>query len=171
VVDSSGAALVAQISYASPKQVNYRVPTEASTGLATVRHTAGGVTVMSALNIVSVYPGIFKQNIENLAAAQVARIRDGRTIYEAVSGPIVIGPAAEQATLVLYGTGLNTATSVTATIGGNVVAVAYAGPQGTYAGLDQINIPLPASLARSGRVDVVVSASQKPSNPVQVTIQ
>jgi len=171
VVDSSGAALVAQISYASPKQVNYRVPTEASTGLATVRHTAGGVTVMSALNIVAVYPGIFKQNIENLAAAQVARIRDGRTIYEAVSGPIVIGPAAEQATLVLYGTGLNTATSVTATIGGNVVAVAYAGPQGTYAGLDQINIPLPASLARSGRVDVVVSASQKPSNPVQVTIQ
>ncbi len=171
VVDSSGATLVAQISYASPKQVNYRVPTEAPTGLATVRHTAGGVTVMSALNIVAVYPGIFKQNIENLAAAQVARIRDGRTIYEAVSGPIVIGPATEQATLVLYGTGLNTATTVTATIGGNVVPVAYAGPQGTYAGLDQINIPLPASLALSGRVEIVVSASLKPSNPVQVTIQ
>ena len=169
VVDASGAALPAEISYASPKQVNYRVPPGAAIGLATVRHTAGGVTVMSALNIVPVYPSIFKQNVENLAAAQVARIRDGRTIYEPVSGPIIIGPTAEQATLILYGTGLSSATAVTATIGGTSVPVAYARAQGTYPGLDQINIPLPANLARSGKVDIVVSAAQKPSNPVQVT--
>ena len=72
VVDSTGAALPAEISYASNRQVNYRVPQAAATGLASVRHTVAGVTVMSALNIVSVYPGLFKQNIENLAAAQVA---------------------------------------------------------------------------------------------------
>jgi len=171
VVDASGAAAPAQISYASPKQVNYRVPPQAATGLATVRHTAGGITVMSALNIVPVYPGIFKQNLENLAAAQVARIREGRTLYEPVTGPITIGPAAEQATLILYGTGLSTTSGVTATIGGASVPVAYSGPQGTFPGLDQINIPLPADLARRGKVDIVVSAAQKPSNPVHVTFQ
>ena len=171
VVDSTGAALPAEISYASTRQVNYRVPQAAATGLASVRHTVAGVTVMSALNIVSVYPGLFKQNIENLAAAQVARIRAGNTIYENVTGPITIGPASEQATLILYGTGLNSASSVTATIRGGAVPVAYAGPQGTFAGLDQINIPLPASLAGSGKVDIVVTAAQKPSNPVQLTIQ
>ncbi len=171
VVDSSGAALPAEISFASPKQVNYRVPAAAATGLATVRHTAAGVTVISALNIVAVYPGIFKQNLENLAAAQVARIRDGRTIYEPVTGPITIGPAAEQTTLILYGTGLNSASAVTATIGGAAVPVAYSGPQGTFPGLDQINIPLPADLARRGKVDIVISGAQKPSNPVQVTFQ
>ncbi len=172
VVDSSGAALPAQISYASPRQVNYRVPATAATGLATVRHTAGGVTVMSALNIVPVYPGLFKQNIENLAAAQVARIRGGSTIYEPISGgAITIGPAAEQATLVLYGTGLNSTSTVTATIGGTAAPVAYAGPQGTYPGLDQINIPLTSSLAGKGKVDVVLTAGQKLSNPVQITLQ
>ena len=171
VVDSSGAALPAEISYASPKQVNYRVPAGAATGLATVRLTAGGVTVMSALNIVPVYPSLFKQNLENLAAAQVARIRDGRTIYEPVTGPISIGPAAELATLILYGTGLNSASNATATIGGVAVPVAYAGPQGTFPGLDQINIPLAASLARSGKVDIVVTAAAKPSNPLYVTIE
>jgi len=126
---------------------------------------------MSALNIVPVYPGIFKQNLENLAAAQVARIREGRTLYEPVTGPITIGPAAEQATLILYGTGLSTTSGVTATIGGASVPVAYSGPQGTFPGLDQINIPLPADLARRGKVDIVVSAAQKPSNPVHVTFQ
>jgi len=116
VVDASGGALPAEISYASPKQINYRIPAAAATGLATVGITAGGVRVPSALNIVPVYLGLFKQNVENLAAAQVA-------------------------TLIPYGTGLNGAGLVTATIGGMEVAVAYAGPQGTFAGLDQINIP------------------------------
>ncbi len=171
VVDSSGAALPARISYASPKQVNYLVPEGAAAGLATVRHTAGGVTVPSALHIVPVYPGIFKQNIENLAAGQVARIRDGQTVYEPIAGPIAPGPAAEQATLILYGTGFNSAGMVTAAIGGAPAPVAYAGPQGTYPGLDQINIPLPANLAGRGKLEIVITAAGRPGNPVQVTFR
>ena len=171
IVDAKGASLPAQIAYASPRQLNYRIPANAATGLATVRITAGGANIPSALNIVPVYPGVFKQNIENLAAAQIARIRDGRTIYEPVGGPVLIGPASEQATLILYGTGLNGATQVTATLGGTMVTVAYAGPQGTYPGLDQINIPLSARLAGAGKLDVVVTADGKPSNPVYLVLQ
>lgn len=103
--------------------------------------------------------------------AQVARVSGGGVNYELVNGPIAIGTAAEQATLVLYGTGLNGAKDVTATVGGIAVPVAYAGPQGTYAGLDQINLSLPQSLAGKGKVDVIVTAAGKPSNPVHITLR
>ena len=81
---------------------------------------------------------------------------------------MTLGPAGEQATLVLYGTGLNGAKEVTATVGGVAVPVAYAGPQGTYAGLDQINLTLPQGLAGRGKVDVVITAGGKPVNPGDV---
>jgi uncharacterized protein (TIGR03437 family) len=139
--------------------------------LATVRITAGGVTVPGAIHVVSTYPGLFRANAENAAVGQVARVRGGSVVYEPVQGPVTLGPAGEQATLVLYGTGLNGAKEVTATVDGVAVPVAYAGPQGTYAGLDQINLTLPQGLAGRGRVDVVVTAGGKPSNPVNVTIR
>ena len=101
----------------------------------------------------------------------MARVNGGNVVYEPVSGPIAIGAAAEQATLVLYGTGLNGAKDVTATVGGVTVPMAYAGPQGTYAGLDQINLSLPQTLIGKGKVDVVVTAAGKPSNPVNITIR
>jgi uncharacterized protein (TIGR03437 family) len=171
VVDSSGASFPATISYASPRQVNYRVPENVASGVATVRITANGTNVPGALNIVPTYPGLFKVNVENQAAAQVARTVNGQVIYTSITGPVTLGPASEQATLILYGTGLNGAREVTATIGGVAVPVAYAGPQGTYAGLDQINIPLPQSLAGKGRVNIVITAAGKPSNPVNIVIQ
>ena len=172
VIDSTGAALPATISYASPKQVNYRVPPNAATGLATVRITAAGVTVPGAINLVPTYPGLFKTNLENQAAAQIARLIDGQVSYEIVTGPITIGPAAQQTTLILYATGLTGGLQdVTATIAGLPIAVAYAGPQGTYAGLDQINLPLPASLIGKGKVDVIITAAGKPSNPVNLVIR
>jgi uncharacterized protein (TIGR03437 family) len=181
VRDSAGASLPAAISYASPQQVNYRVPENAALGLATVSITAGGITVPGALNIVRTYPGLFKANLANLAAAQVARIQSGQAIYSSVAAlnadgsisaaPVSLGPAAEQATLVLYGTGLNGAKDVSATIGGVQAAVAYAGPQGTYPGLDQINLVIPPGLSGKGKVDVILTAGGKPSNPVNFVIQ
>lgn len=171
VVDAAGASLPATISYASPKQVNYRVPENAALGLATVRITAGGVTVPGAVNLIGTYPGLFKTNWENQAAAQIARLINGQVVYESIAGPVTLGPASSQPTLILYGTGFNGAKNVTATIAGASAPVAYAGPQGTYTGLDQINLPLPASLAGRGQVDIVVTAGGKASNPVNITIR
>ena len=171
ITDSAGTATQAPISYASAKQLNYRIPENVATGLATVRITAGGVNVPGAIHIVSTYPGLFRANALNTAVAQVARLVAGQTVYENVAGPIALGAAAEQATLVLYGTGLNNAKDVTATIGGVAIPVAYAGPQGAFAGLDQINLALPAALIGKGKVDVVITAAGKPSNPVNIVIQ
>ena len=72
--------------------------------------------------------------------------------------------------LVLYGTGIGSA-AVSATIGGVSANVTYSGPQGTYPGLDQVNLLIPASLAGKGQAPVVVTAAGKPSNPVYVVVQ
>jgi uncharacterized protein (TIGR03437 family) len=60
---------------------------------------------------------------------------------------------------------------VTATIGGVNATVTYSGPQGTYPGLDQVNLLIPASLAGKGRLNVVLTAAGKPSNPVYIMAQ
>jgi uncharacterized protein (TIGR03437 family) len=46
--------------------------------------------------------------------------------------------------------------------------VTYAGSQGTFAGLDQVNISIPAALRGRGEVDVVVSAGGQASNAVRL---
>jgi uncharacterized protein (TIGR03437 family) len=60
---------------------------------------------------------------------------------------------------------------MTATIGGVSVPVPFAGAQGAYAGLDQINIgPIPRQLIGAGTVDVIVRVNGVPSNTVQICI-
>ncbi len=56
-------------------------------------------------------------------------------------------------------------------VGGINAPVLYAGPQGGFAGLDQVNIQLPAALAGMGNVGIQVTAGGITANPVQVTIQ
>ena len=51
------------------------------------------------------------------------------------------------------------------------VPVAYAGAQGSDAGLDQINIALPSSLAGTGEVEVQVAIAGVTSNIVTIQVQ
>jgi len=48
--------------------------------------------------------------------------------------------------------------------------VQYAGPQGGYAGLDQVNIRVPRSLAGRGNVDVVLTVDGKTANAVTIKV-
>lgn len=48
--------------------------------------------------------------------------------------------------------------------------VIFAGNEG-YAGVDQVNVQLPATLAGSGTATVQLTASGIPANTVQVAIQ
>lgn len=47
--------------------------------------------------------------------------------------------------------------------------MAYAGPQGTFPGLDQVNLLIPSSMA--GRTYVVITAAGRTSNPVYLSVQ
>ncbi len=121
-------------------------------------------------------------NAAGLAAADVVQVLNGNQTYAnvyqldssntAVPLPINLGSAGEQMYLVLYGTGLRGANTVSATIGGVSVPVLYWGAQGQCAGEDQVNIgPIPRGLAGSGNVAVVFTAGGIAANTVNVTIQ
>src|ERR1019366_10391369 len=83
-----------------------------------------------------------------------------------VPATINLGPATDTLYLVLYGTGFRNARAmdnVDFLIGGIAV-----GPQPGFPGLDQINLPLPRSLAGAGDVSVFAAIDAQFSNRIDV---
>ncbi|HZT32485.1 MAG TPA: hypothetical protein VFA33_21530 [Bryobacteraceae bacterium] len=57
-------------------------------------------------------------------------------------------------------------------VGGADVPVLFAGAQGQYSGLDQINIgPLPRTLVGRGEVDVLLTCADQQANPLRVSFK
>jgi uncharacterized protein (TIGR03437 family) len=91
--------------------------------------------------------------------------------------PIAPAPAGDTVYLSLFGTGIRNASSlsaVSAAIASTYAAqVTYAGPEGEYDGLDQVNILLPPTVFALGAVtlplEVVVDG--QPSNAVMLDFQ
>jgi uncharacterized protein (TIGR03437 family) len=184
ILDAGGKTSAAPLVYVSPGQVNFYVPPSVADGSATVAITSGDGTPSAAtVQIAPVAPGVFELNSAGLAAADVY-LYSGRAVtlenvYSVnsagalVANPISLGSGTSQAYLVLYGTGFEAAgtAGVTVTVGGVAASVAYAGPQGTFTGLDQANVLLPPSMAGKGNVAVQLTANGIAANPVNITIQ
>ena len=67
--------------------------------------------------------------------------------------------------------GFSSLANVTCMIGATNVTVLAAGAQGQFAGLDQVNVQLPASLKGAGTVNVVFTVNGQTANPVTISIQ
>ncbi len=182
VRDAAGTNHTATISYASAGQLNYRVPDTVAIGLATVTITAGGISIPGAINVVSAYPNLFNVGAESIVAGYVLRFRsNGQQNIEPVYGvtaagaitptPIDLGSDSDLVYLVLFGTGLGKNAQVSISLGETNLIPAYAGPQGTFTGLDQYNLLLPRSLAGKGKVGVIITADGRASNQVNVSIK
>jgi uncharacterized protein (TIGR03437 family) len=103
-------------------------------------------------------------------AANTLRVAEAGGGLEAV--PIDVGGDDQKVFLILYGTGIRHHTGpVTAKMGVVTVQAAYAGPQGTFAGQDQINIEIPRSLRGAGMVDVILTVDGQTTNPVKILIR
>jgi uncharacterized protein (TIGR03437 family) len=105
--------------------------------------------------------------------------QQGQTVYSVngaggiVAKPIDLGSDSDLAYLSLFGTGLRAAgtAGVKVTVGTTDAPVQFAGPQGSFAGLDQVNVLLPHSLKGSGDVTLQLTAAGLQANPVRLTIQ
>ncbi len=87
--------------------------------------------------------------------------------------PIDFGNASDQLFLILFGTGIRNRqdlSTIDLRIGGIQVPVLFAGGNG-YVGEDQLNVPLPRSLAGRGDVDVTLVVDGKAANTVRVNIR
>ncbi|MGH9672637.1 MAG: FG-GAP-like repeat-containing protein, partial [Bryobacteraceae bacterium] len=186
VEDSRGAQYPAPLFFVSPGQVNYLLPPDVFPGPVRITITPGtGSPKLGGTLVTEVAAALFTLNAERLAAAQVLRVSAGgeqtvEAVFRVESGtrivaePIDLGPPSDQVYLLLYGTGIRPqagAAGVRATVGGIPATVLYAGPQGGFEGLDQVNLLLPRLLAGRGSVEVVLTIGEAESNAVRVTIR
>jgi len=182
ITDTQGAQQPASLFFASPGQLNILMPTQLASGQARVSvRAADGTVSTGAVEIRAVSPAVFTANgagrgvaagLALRVAADGSRITtflarlasDGRTF---AADPVDLGAAGDQVYLMLFGTGIRRATTVSATVAGGSVPVLGAAAQSETPGLDQVNIgPVPRSLAGRGEVDIVISADATRANIV-----
>ncbi len=188
IADSSGATYPAQLFYVAASQINFLVPTGVPSGGATITVTNSIGSKSVRTNIVQVAPSLFSADSTGKGAPAAVALSYGSgttpknvpvftcagTPTICTATPIDLGSASTVVYLELYGTGIRGRSSlagVSVTLGGIALNVTYAGPQGTYPGLDQVNVALDHSLAGQGQLTLQLTADGVPSNPVVVNIK
>ncbi|PWU06996.1 MAG: hypothetical protein C5B51_11045 [Terriglobia bacterium] len=171
ITDSAGVSRLAPLygALASREQVNLVIPGETALGPASLKIAGpGGVSLSATMKIVNTAPGLF-------AGGQIIHVHgDGsQTIENFTGNPVNLGAATEQVFLVLYGTGIRhfpSPESLAVSISGKSV-LAKSGLQGSYPGLDQVNVELPHDFAGSGAVSVILRVEDQAANIVNMVIQ
>ncbi|NOT63131.1 MAG: hypothetical protein HOP19_23225, partial [Acidobacteria bacterium] len=188
--DAGGNEQLAPLFFVSPNQINYLLPGGLAVGGATVTIRAGdGRTSIGQIRIERVEPGLFAANAngQGVMSALALRVRaNGELVYEELSRfnaasasfvplPLDLCPATDQVYLIVFGTGFrnhNGVANVSATLGNTTIPVLFAGAQGDFIGLDQLNLgPIPRGLAGQGPVNLTVRVEGKTSNVVSLTIR
>ena len=187
--DVAGVERSAPLLYASPTQINYQVPAGLVTGEGSVTvRQSGNIVAAGLLQITSITPGLFafEANGRGPAAAQAQRVKSDNTqsfepvaVFDtgqnrAVTIPIDLSSATDQVYLALYGTGIRLRSglaNVSASIGGIMLPLVYAGAQGNFVGVDQANVLLPRTLTGRGEVDVTLTVDGRVSNIVRVNVK
>ena len=185
VTDSAGNTRLAQLTFVSPGQINYLLPAGTQAGISTITVQAGngnGTVSTEQVIVSNVAPALFTANGTGIGVASGYLLRvkaDGQQSYESIAQlnpvteilttkPIDLGPEGEHVFLTLFLSGLRHASdpngdgnaneTVRLLIGGIEVTPLYAGTQGSYAGLDQLNAEIPRSLIGRGVVSFSVTA-------------
>ena len=189
VQDSAGKLRLAPQFFVSAGQVNYEIPPGTALGAATVSVTSNaGVVSTGTITIASVAPGIFTANANGSGVAAATGVRaaaDGTQTPVAVfqcyttgqpctSTPIELGASTDTVVLTFYGTGIrnrSALSNVLCSIGGVSAPVLFAGAQGGFAGLDQLNVQLPKALKGYGEASVIFTVDGQSSNPVTISVQ
>ncbi len=189
VRDARGRETRAPMLFVSEGQVNAIMPADAASGPASLRvQTWFGSTEQIDIEIVDFRPGLFASGSAGLAAANLLRVRqDGSRSVEGivrldaqgnlVAAPIAFGGSGEQLFLLLYGSGIRGRSGTPETkvwILGKSYTPIYAGAQGEFPGLDQVNVALDPSLSGAGLVDLQISQTlgqELRSNGVKIAFQ
>ncbi len=170
--------------FVSPTQVNYLMPMATETGSANVVVRSGdGTTSTGSAQVLASAPALFTANSSGagVPAGSLLRILpSGAQVEEPLSQfdpatgafvprPINLGAPGERVFLILYLTGVGKAIdpnndanfneAIHVLLGGNEVAPIFAGAQGTFVGLDQINVEIPRSMIGRGAVNLAVNYS------------
>lgn len=150
--------------YVSPDQVNFIVPENLSPGMATVIMHNGSRMIDGSMMIGPSGPGVFAMN--GMGMGRGAMLHG--TMWQ--SGPFSATTNGEPTPVSIYMTGLDLSAEPTVEIGGLPVEVTWHGNAPGFAGLQQINIMLPADLAGVGMVPVTVTSNGQTGNVTYMNI-
>lgn len=182
VIDSTGRSRPAGLFFVSPQQTNILIPAGTAAGTARLEvDTTDGRLGRVNFTVSPVAPGIFSPNGDGqgppsavLTTVNPDGVRADVLVFapNASTGkfglvPLNLGPPGTQAVLTIYTTGFRGRTSlagVTARIGDVPCDVLYAGAQGQFPGLDQVNITVPSTLADRGELPLVISVDGRAAN-------
>ena len=182
VTDAGGIRRAANLLFVSPSQVSIVLPAGIPIGPAVITLTnASGATFAVPATVARVAPGLFTADGtgKGMPVGQTILVHsDGSqgAALDLASGPIDLGAAGDTVYLVLYGTGLRHQAAAAAAFAcgsGTLdnLPVAYAGAQGSVAGLDQVNLQLPAALRGAGPVTLKLTVEGADANPVTLTFR
>ena len=187
VTDSAGNTQLAPLFAVSTGQANILVPAGLALGRATVTVLRASTAALTGtMTIAASAPGLYTMNQDgagvaaaNAFLATASNQRVSQTVFEChppaarscLAAPLSVGGTGDTLYVALYGTGIRGAASVQCFVGGQSVPVLYAGAVAAYAGLDQVNISIPRSLAGAGDVRVYLVADGVVSNAVVLKVQ
>src|SRR5262249_21464549 len=165
----------APLFFVSPQQVNYLIPDQAAPGAGRIMVNNGaGVVSQGTLQIANSSLGIFTVNSSGTGVAAAVTTSDGVTFFSTVN-PDGSPRAALNSTpwrpnfLILFGTGFSRVTDLRVSFGGVETTPTFVGPQGSLAGLTQVNVRIPDT--PPGLINIMVTAEGRVSNTVQLLVQ
>ncbi len=173
--DSAGTVRTLSTIYAGESRINVLLPeaTANGTGILTVTTTSGSAGL--PITLAPAAPGLFSANGtgQGLAAAQAQIVNADRSITTLTVGDSVIPVrTGTEIYLILYGTGIRGhGPEVSALAAGRPAEVLYAGPQGAFPGLDQVNVRAPLDRRGSGNVEIRLTVDGVLANTVTATFQ
>ncbi|MCW5967042.1 MAG: M36 family metallopeptidase [Blastocatellales bacterium] len=173
----------APLFFVSPGQINIAVPPGIEPGQASVTvESADGTYSFGMISVASTLPAIFTLDSTGMGDAAALATPDG-VFYQ--TQPFDVFVDGKPNILLLFGTGIRLASAdapsddngvaeaVTATIDGLPAIVYYAGAQGQFSGLDQLNLEIPAMLSGGPerRLEVRVVINGVAANVVTIVIR
>jgi uncharacterized protein (TIGR03437 family) len=187
ITDSAGYSQFAPLFAVSSGQANLLIPAGLAAGKAAVTVLHGATPALTGtMTVAASAPGLYSANQDGagVAAANAYLVtasnqRVNQIVFtchppaarSCLPAPLSLGGAGDTLYVELYGTGIRGAASVQCFVGGQSVPVLYAGAVAAYAGLDQVNISIPNSLAGTGDARVYVVADGVASNAATLNVQ
>lgn len=181
VRDRAGVERAAGLYFVGPAQINFVMPAGSAPGLAQVQvRDETAIVASGEVRVEALRPALFTAagNGAGPAAAVVVADRPDGTrlvwpVFECPPGAACRTAAIDltdaAAVLQLFATGVRAARSgVFVRFGDREIEAAYSGPQAEYPGLDQINVPLPRSLAGAGEVALQIRIGETRSNAAAI---
>jgi hypothetical protein len=151
----------AQITFVSPTQVNFIVPSQTEVGTAEVVVTnEEGFQSRGTVTVLRAAPGIFTKSGDGQG--------EGVVLNANMQGSGTFDPSDGQLRLIIFTTGVRHATQVTASAGGRALTVESFMASPDMPGMDEVRVLVPADLRGAGTVNLVVRADGRDSNPVTI---